>query len=143
MIELEERKYFVNLSFISHYKAEIFLRLLSSVHKWFLIYQLWFTYSPRSEILHQYCWLSQLKNVFHTPGKYDIFVWNCHTTATVMMILWFTSFFPLSFLHFFYSFIAQVLKIKLPPDYQFNLNITAYASRVRNVPILSYSLSRP
>ena len=39
-IELEESKYFVKLYFISHYKAEIFLRLLSSVHKWFLIYYL-------------------------------------------------------------------------------------------------------
>ena len=50
---------------------------------------------------------------------------------------------PIIIFAFFYSFIAQVLKIKLPPDYQINLNITAYASRVRNVPILSYSLSRP
>ena len=49
-IELEESKYFVKLYFISHYKAEIFLRLLSSVHKWFLVYYLWFTYSPRLEI---------------------------------------------------------------------------------------------
>ena len=55
-------KYFVKPYFISHYRAEIFLRLLSSVQKRLLFYYLWFTYSRQSEILHQYHWLSELKN---------------------------------------------------------------------------------
>ena len=63
----------------------------------------------------QHQWLSELKNVFHISWKYQIFVWNCLTTPTVMLIFQFTSFSRLSFYIFFNPLIAQVRKNKSPP----------------------------
>ena len=113
-IELEESKYFVKLYFISHYKAEIFLRLLSSVHKWFLVYYLWFTYSPRLEI-----WSTSM--TFGTEKRFSYILKvldfclelsynsDSYVDFPVHVVL------PTIIFTFFNPLIAQVRKNKSPP----------------------------